>query len=142
MQGEYSKSYSTSADIFRGKLNRIPDFRYLSSFAFSDSSRSSPVTEPLVMIVTHTQLFLSQTSILMCNGLLSNWNGNQIELEKFNGKKFHCKNFHWMLATTKIFYHELYSREYFQQQIFPKLQYLLITIMISIKNVHAHHCNQ
>jgi len=63
-------------DIFRGKLNCIPDFRYLPSFAFSDSrsdsSCSSPVTASLVAIVTHTQLFLSHTSILMCNSFLSN----------------------------------------------------------------------
>jgi len=36
----------------------------------------SPVTTSFVVIVTHTQLFLSQTSILICNGFLSNWNGN------------------------------------------------------------------
>jgi len=68
-------------DIFRGKSPTIiPSFftatayltRYLPTFAFSDSSRSSPVTASLVAIVTHTQHFLSQISILMCNGFLSN----------------------------------------------------------------------
>jgi len=73
-------------DIFRGKLPMIiPSFftattylsitfvrRYLSSFAFSDLSCSSPVTASIVAIATHTQLFLSQTSILMCNSFLSN----------------------------------------------------------------------
>jgi len=34
--------------------------------------------------------------------------------KKFNGKKFHHKNFCWMPATTKIFY-ELFSCEYLQQ---------------------------
>jgi len=43
--------------------------------------------------------------------------------KKFNGKKFHCKKFCRMPATTKIFYNKLFSHEYFQQRISPKLQY-------------------
>jgi len=71
-------------DIFRDKSPTIiPSFftatTYLfitfiilpGSFAFGDLSCSSPVTAFLVAIVTHTQLFLSQTSLLMCNGFLS-----------------------------------------------------------------------
>jgi len=46
-----------------------------------------------------------------------------LNLKKFNGKNFTIKNFHQMPAMTKIFYNELFSHEYFQQQIFPKLQY-------------------
>jgi len=42
--------------------------------SLSHLSHSSPVTTSLVVMVTCTQLFLSQTSILMCNSFLSNWN--------------------------------------------------------------------
>ena len=107
---EYNKSYSASSRYFHGKSPMIiPSFftatMYLSitfvtdlfPFAF-DLSLSSPITASLV-------LFFSQTSILMCNSFLSNWNwlnGNQLQLKKFNGKKFPCKNFHQMPATKKL----------------------------------------
>jgi len=125
----YSKSYSTSARYFSRQIandysfllhsNCIPDLTpviFLVSPAFSDLSHSSAVTASLVAIVTHTQLFLSQTFILMCNSSLSSWNR---ELEKFNSKKFLVKKFHRMPATTKNFTTNYFHMNIFNNEFFP-----------------------
>jgi len=65
------------------------------------------------------------------------WNGTPAVCPKNSMiKNFTIKNFHWMPAMTKIFYSELFSHEYFQQQIFPKLQHCCYCYYLCL-GIHA-----
>ena len=106
--------FVTHYSYFHGKSSTIiPSFftatAYLSitfvifPFIFSDSSCSSPVTASLVAIVTHTQLFLSQTCVTASCLTETGEMATSLNWKKFNGKKFHHKKFSSEASNNKKF---------------------------------------
>jgi len=97
------------------------------------------LTKFLVAMVTYTQLFLSQTSILMCNSFLSNWNGNPIDLEKFNAKKFHRKKFSSDASYDEIFLPQIIFMWIFSTTNFSQTMVCMYVCMYICMHAYADH---
>jgi len=138
MRSEYSKSYSASSRYFHGKqptiIHSFTAAAYVSItfviqlFPFSSflfelffSSNHIPCSNGNMYTTVYFTDFHS--SILMCNGLLSNWNwwnSTQLELKKDSMvKKFTVKKFRQMPATTAFFTVNYFHMNIFSNNFFP-----------------------